>query len=279
MSEYLDNYSPFEDNEDPIQPVTNSPLAAKPSTATKISDTLNSNEVTEEQLAQYEEQLNLLEHSLNKQELEISQARQSGDTEPPPNWPKCYPLVHFDIEDVEPSNRGMVHSAFFSWIVMAISFACNWIGTLTLLGVKEGVESPGSKIALSSLYLFILIPLAIDLDALSVYKALSTNGGTFSFIKIFLSIGITCLFEAILAIGLDSSGSVGLITTINLFTQKYIGTGIFGVIVTLLLAASAILHFRLLMQIWNYYRGTEQGSNMETDVRHSVANFVVDSLK
>ncbi|KAH0795764.1 scamp-domain-containing protein [Histomonas meleagridis] len=278
MSEYLDNYSPFEDNEEPLKPVTN-PVPPSPIATPKISSTINSNEVTEEQLAQYEEQLNLLEHSLNKQELEITQARQTGSNDPAPNWPYCYPIVHFDIEEVEPANRGMVHSAFFSWIVMAISFALNWIGTLTLLSVKEGVDSPGSKIALSSLYLFIVVPLAIDLDALSIYKALSTNAGTFSFIKIFLSVGITCLFETILAIGLDSSGSVGLITTINLFTNKNIGTGVFGVAVTIFLAASAILHFRLLTQIWNYYRGTEQGNNMETDVKRSVANFVVESLK
>lgn len=270
MSSYLDNYSPFDDNSEPPKPVQNTP---NPNTSPSSTNSV----LNEDELSAYEARLDALEMSLNRQETEIKDSR-NADGELTPNWPKCYPLVHFDINDVPENKRGFVKSAFFSWVVMGVAFALNWIGTISLLSVKETIDSPGSKIALSTLYLFVIVPLALDLDTMSVYNVLRKNGGTFDYLKVFIAIGLTCLFETILAIGMESSGSVGLITTIDLFSNKYAGVGIFSLIVTLALIFAAILHYRLIFTLWSYYRGTNEGANMEDDIKRSMTDLVVDSL-
>ena len=77
-----------------------------------------------------------------------------------------------------------------------------------------------------------------------------------------------------LTLGMDSSGSVGLITTIDLLLHKNIGCGVFGVLVTAALGTSLFLHTVFFRKLWKYYRGTEEGGHMETDIRRSVAGYL-----
>lgn len=264
MSAYLDNYSPFDDTAAPPPPVQNAAPTPRA-------------DPTEDELAAYEERLNALEQSLSRQETELADAR-AADGDLPPNWPKCYPLVHFDLGDVPEETRAHAKSAFFCWVIMAVAFALNWIGTLSLLSVKDTIDSPGSKIALSSLYLFVIVPLALDLDAMAVYNVLRRGGGTFDFLKVFIALGVTCIFELVLAVGMESSGSVGLITTIDLFSNKYAGVGVFSLLVTAALGFAAFMQIRCALALWAYYRGTSSGQTMEDDVRRSMADLVVDAL-
>jgi len=214
--------SPFNDTEDPV-------------TEIKSNEPLNNETMTNEQLDEFEERLNLLEHSLNKQEQDIEQLRTSNSYEQVPNWPKFYPMFYYNIEEVPENLRGFVHDAFFSYFFMVITYLINWIGTLCLLRIEDTIDSPGSKIALSSLYLFVIIPLLFDFDTIAVYKVLSTNASTFQYIKLFLALGLTCIFETILALGLESSGSLGLISSIELLSKKHISIGVFGIIITMFL--------------------------------------------
>jgi hypothetical protein len=169
---FLDHYSPFDEPASPSEPPPLPQVLIDPSPARRSLPSRSST-LTEEQLRAYEDRLNILEESINTQELHFRDSGRLSTAEPPPNWPRCYPLVHYNIEDVPESNRLFVYSALFAWVLMAIAFALNWLGCLALISVNDtSIESPGSKIALSSLYLFIVVPLALDLDAISVYRAL-----------------------------------------------------------------------------------------------------------
>jgi len=282
MTEFLDNYSPFEDPQDePDQPAPQAEVRIDPphpgrlptpSPAARPAATL-----TEEQLQAYEERLNALENTITGREAQL---RESGRmTDPAANWPKCYPVVYFNINDVPERQRPYVHQALFAWLLMAIAFFCNWIGCLCLIKVSDdSIESPGSKIALSSLYLFILMPLALDLDAMSVYRALQGAPMTFPFLKIFAALSISGIFELVMFLGLNDSGSVGLISTIDLFVGKYVGLGAWGALVTGLFLVSLLLHMRLLRQLWKFYRGAADAATMENDVRRGLTEFVVQTL-
>ena len=270
-NDYLENYSPFTNDENGEMQASTFDAESPPR---KSGET-----ITDEQLAEYEARIRNLEKQSQNLESELMHTRIYGGSDPPPNWPKFYPIIHYDIEEVPENSRGFVHDAFFSMIIMAVSFLMNWIGTLCLLSTDKTVESPGSKIALSSLYFFILIPLALDLDTLSVYRAMTTAVATFTFVKIFLALGFTLILEFFLILGMDTSGSVGLITTIDLFVYGHIGVGIWGVLVIAALATSFAFHAKLLIKLWKYYRGTEVGGHMETDIQRTMTEYLMNRLK
>lgn len=298
---YLDNYSPFDENgkkgDDEIPQIrlnlegveshpppsrnTFSNARSNQLPSASVLDSIDeSGPLTEEQLREYEENLDILDREITN----LENQNRSGnfintDRDLPPNWPSIYPIIHFDLNEIPDNLQIYVKGAFFCWFVMVIAFLLNWIGTLSLLSVSNAIESPGSKIALSTLYFFILVPLAFDLDTMSVYRAMRIRTiSTFTYLKLFLALGFTCFFEFMLTLGMESSGSVGLISTIELFIGNNIGCGVFGLIVTLVMGASASLHSFYLAKLWKYYRGTEEGGHMETDLRSSIGGYLVNLL-
>ena len=90
-----------------------------------------------------------------------------------------------------------------------------------------------------------------------------------------MALGFTCLFEFMLTLGMDSSGSVGLISTIDLLVHSNYGCGIFGIFVTTALGISLFFYANFLTKLWKYYRGTEEGGNMETDIKRSMADYLI----
>jgi hypothetical protein len=276
---FLDNYSPFDEPATPTDPPSLTQARIDPGGPHRPTPLPRSSALSEDQLRAYEDRLNVLEETINGQELRVRESGRLLESDPPPNWPRCYPVVHYNIEDVPESNRGFVHSALFAWVLMALAFALNWIGCLSLISVSdEAIESPGSKIALSSLYLFIVVPLALDLDAVAVYRALQGRSSTFTFLKIFAALAATAGFELMMFLGLEESGSVGLISTIELFAHKHVGVGAWGAVVTAMFFLALLIHLRFIRKLWKFYRGTAEGENIETDVRRGVTEFVVESL-
>jgi hypothetical protein len=278
---YLDNYSPFDDDDDIMGKLPELKSDSKPAKSSSDPSNeallINGEEITAEMLDQMEQRLNMMEHDIEHEESRGISAS-LGILEPDPNWPKCYPLVHFDINEVDSAYRPYVNEAFFNWIVMCVSFGINFIATLCLLSVGDAVKSQGTKIAFAAIYFFLLMPLALNLNALSVYKAMKTAPETLAYTKIFIALSLTFIFEVVLAVGLENSGSVGLITTINLFSEGCTGTGILGIIVTICMSVSAFFTFKLLVKLWRFFRGTEEGGNMQQNLKVTVAQFVVDTL-
>ena len=266
----LENYSPFE-NADQISTTTTAVPTTSPTIGADIDD--------DEEIRAYEQRLNILESQLDSQTNILNAAQETGTLEPPPNWPKFYPLVHFDINEVPENLRHFVTSSFFGWCIMCATFGLNWIGCLTLLHAGEATDSPGSKIALATLYFFIVIPLALDLDAMAVYRILKSDSpSTLGYLKVFAALGVTTFFEGMLTIGLDSSGSCGLITMICLFTSGHWFIGMLSIIITAGLGFSTFTHYTLVKKLWAYYRGTEQGEHIQDNMKKTVAMMVVDTL-
>jgi hypothetical protein len=260
----LDSYSPFDGTKD----------------ESVKSPTIGADPEEEDEIRAFEQRLNILEAQLASQESELVTARETGSLEPPANWPNFYPLVHFDIEEVPTQLRSFVTDAMFEWCAMSIAFGLNFIGCLTLLRAGDATDSPGSKIALSTLYLFLLVPLALDLIALAVYRILKSDSpSSLSYLKLFLFMGGTTFFQAILTLGLESSGSCGLITMLSLWFGGHFFIATLAVLVTGSLAFSTFLHFRLLSGLWSYYRGTADGGDLEQTVKRTFAGAVVDALK
>ena len=261
----LDNYSPFDDDEK----VT---VTAKPSSITADYDE------DDEEIKAYEQRLNVLESRINAQETQLTVAQENGFVEPPANWPPFYPFVYFDPEEVPPALRDYVNAAMFDWYYMAIAFAVNFITSLCLLRAGDAITSPGSKIALASLYLFI-VPLSLDLSSLAVYRAMKNEPSYITYVKVFISLFALTIFEAFMTLGLDSSGGCGLITTLLLFGNAHWFLGLFGLITTLCFAWCTYRHFKLGTGIWKYYKTTEEGQNWETTAKDAATNILIDVAK
>ena len=187
-------------------------------------------DIDDETIRELEQRINQMESKINAQEIRIQNATVA---QLPPNWPAFYPVIHFDLEEVSSLLRPYAKDAMICWVIFAIAMFLNWFGCLFLLGVNESeISSPGSKITLSTLYLLILTPLLMEFNFLSVYRALKDEASSLTYIKIFLSLGFTFCFELVLSLGFDSSGSVGLITMINLFIIKHWFIGILALLAT-----------------------------------------------
>lgn len=269
----LDSYSPFDNPNEANQPTESFSVNSPSISASYPKD----DEIDDEELRALEQRVNQMESKINAQQLKIQNAISGNQL--PPNWPSFYPIIHFDTDEVPALLRPFAKDAMLCWVVMSLSLFLNWIGCFSLLGVKENeISSPGSKIALSTLYLIVLTPLLMEFNFLSVYRVLKTEASSISYLKIFISIGITIAFLSILALGFDSSGSVGLVTMINLFIIKHWGIGLFSILVTLFLGFSALFYFKLIVELWHYFRGTEQGDHMENDLRTGIMGLASDVL-
>jgi hypothetical protein len=227
-----------------------------------------------------ERRLNLLEAMLSQAEKRIREARETGSLEPPANWPRFYPVVFFDIHDVPEPLQRFVSEAMFGWCCMAVAFTLNFTGCLSLLRAGDAADSPGSKIALSALYLFLIVPIALDLNALTVYRTLQEpHAGRLRYIKLFIFLSICTLFQCVLALGLESSGSCGLLTMLNLFLTGHLWIGFLAALVTLFLFVSTFVHFKLLTGLWRFYRGIQPEEDLDLrNVRQSLARLVVESM-
>jgi hypothetical protein len=234
----------------------------------------------DDEIAELERRLNQLEARVSQDEKRIREARETGSFEPAPNWPHFYPFIHFDLREVPEPLQRFVKEAMFGWCCMVIAFIFNFISCLSLLRAGNAADSPGSKIALSGLYLFLIVPMSLDLSALSVYRTLKdTQAGTLSYLKMFLFIAGLTLFQGILTLGLETSGSCGLITALSLFSEGHGFLGVLALIVTLFLFLSTFIHLKLLTGLWRFYRGSREGEDLDLhNVRQSLARLVVESM-
>jgi hypothetical protein len=262
----LQHYDPFSEPEPrpTLSPFPPSPAGTDP----------------DQEIRALEEHLNRWERQLNAQEQQLVEAQRTGIIEPPPNWPPYYPFVHFDPSEVPDQLRPFAERAMLGWLLMALSFALNFLGCLSLLRAGDSADSPGSKIALSALYLFLIVPIALDLNAMAIYRALRDNApSSLTFMKIFIFLGATTLFQAILTLGFETSGSCGLVTMLNLMFESHPFIGLLALVITAALAASTLVHFVLLNGLWRYWRNTDQGrGDIGREARDALTGLVLSNI-
>jgi hypothetical protein len=260
----LDSYSPFDANppSTPAPPRTSSPSFG-------VSE--------EDEIRVLEERLNVLESQISNQERQLNDARSTGSLEPPPNWPYFYPLVFYDVTDIAPHLQIFAQQAMLGWLCMAAGFSLNFVGCLLLLRAGEATDSPGSKIALSALYLFFVVPMALDLTALGVYRHLkSPSPSSLGYLKLVTFVGVSTAFQAMLTLGMESSGSCGFVTMLNLFIEGHGLIGLIALVITGLLGWSTWTHYQLVTGMWAFYRGSEEGRNL--DLTSTITPLLVGAL-
>lgn len=216
------------------------------------------------------------EEALARREREIEskeQAIQNGTYTPPssnknfPPFLKVY-SYHPD-EDLPESARKQAKVLFYIYLAIGILYLVNWIGCLGCLNhsAAQATSSPATKIVLSTIFLFAFYPLSYEVSYFVYYKALM-QGKALRFVCFMATYIIWGLFLAFNAIGLDESGSVGWVQTIDLFATSGGGAkfvAIVGLIFSILATALFVFMVFIFIKIIKYYRteGLEKKTYLE----------------
>lgn len=188
-----------------------------------------------------EKQLEERELALAKREAELSELEQQladgtyVKPKPEKNFP---PLIHLwawhPDRDLPPDLVTPMKRLLWIFMAAVVVYFVNWIGCLSCLakGAAERVDSPATKIVVSSIFLFVFCPLAFHLAFFAIYKAMKKRKA----LKFFCGmIAYAVWFIALVfnVIGIKGGGNVGLITMIDVFSGNAV-VGVISLIFTLL---------------------------------------------
>lgn len=235
----------------------------------QLYDPVTNAKITDDLLDKREEALARREREIESKE----QAIQNGTYTPPSTNKNFPPLLriysYHPDEELPESARKQAKVLFYIYLGIGILYLINWIGCLFCLNhsAAQATSSPATKIVLSTIFLFAFYPLSYEVSYFVYYKALA-QGKALRFVCFLATYIIWGLFLAFNAIGLDESGSIGWIQTIDMFSTEGGGAKfvavvgiIFSILATALFAFMVFMLFRLI----KYYRteGLEKKTYLE----------------
>ncbi|KAL7415950.1 scamp family-domain-containing protein [Mrakia frigida] len=236
---YSSNSNPFADpsNENPFES-----SASIPSKYTQPS-------ITDREAA-----LNAREVELARREREVADAGVLMN-----NWPKFYPLIHHDISTAIPhESQATVTRLFQIWLALVATLLFNLLGCIFLL--IAGASNGGSDMIASIVYVPFITLGSFFLWYRPIYWAYAKEYAIFYYIY-FVFGGIHVAFSIYMAIGIPSTGSAGLINTIEMFAQSHILAAVFGVISSVGWVFQALFSLAWYKLIWAHHNS--KGHTME----------------
>lgn len=195
--------------------------------------------ITQADLDRREAALNQREQAIQSKE----QAIQNGTYVPPTNQKNFPPLIkvwaYHPDEDLPANAVKLGKLLFYIWGATGIIYFINAFGCLCCLnpGAAKKVSSPATLIILSLVVLLLLFPLSYEVGYFVFYKAL-VQGKALKFICFLVVYAIWFVILAIETIGFEETGSVGFITTINLFGAE---SGKFAAVIGLIFSILAAI--------------------------------------
>jgi len=205
-----------------------------------------------EDLARRERELAAREAELNKR---ADQIRTHGKN----NWPFFFPLIFHSIKDEIPeAHRSTVTRLYQLWLVLLVTLIINFVACLFVLltGAPDGGKDLGGSIT----YMPIIGILSFLLWYRPIYNGYMKEQALYYYIFFFFA-GFHLLFSIYMIIGIPSTGSAGLIQTIQAFAGEHIVTGILGIIATVgwtLQGVGLGFYYR---QIWSHH--TQEGHTID----------------
>lgn len=241
--------------------------AAYPATGSSLQAKELELQAKERELAAREAQLKKAEADLLK----------SGGVLERSNWPRCYPVCHFDISDCKPENRLMVWIIYFTWIGLAWCLMYNFFAATVMLGYSA--DNAISSWFLAVIYMLIGIPMGFWLWCLRFYRGVrdeSSVGQLF----FFLYYVVNCGFCTWAAIGYPFSHERWSFAGFIVMTDAWdYGSfpGVVYIIGASFWAAEAGACWLMLIRAWAFFRGIQpapQKSNPFTEAAIKTASRI-----
>ena len=255
---------PSETNSTPQSKKFNSPFSK--GNGDTFNDPTTNMQITSDMLDKREAELARRERIIESKEQQVrdgSLTPSSSNKNFPPilRWYSYHP-----DEELPESARKQAKILFFIYLAIGILYLVNWIGCLCCLNPNAAhqTSSPATKVVLSTVFFLVFFPLSYEVSYFVYYKALA-QGKALRFVCFLATYIIWGLFLAFNAVGIEESGSVGWIQTIDMFTGK--GgfckfVAIVGLIFSLLATGLFAFMVFMLIKLIKYYR--EEGLEKRT---------------
>ncbi|KAH9981185.1 scamp-domain-containing protein [Lactifluus volemus] len=223
-------------------------------------DSVNkSSNYSQERTASRVANLDLREQDLERRERELQQKADTIRKHGRNNWPPFFPLVYHDISDEIPeASRPLITRLYILWLVLAGTLIVNMVACIFVLtsGGPDGVKDLIVSI--------IIVPLISVLSFLlwyrPIYNGYMKEQSLYYYIYFFFC-GWHLAFSLYMFLGIPSTGSAGIIQTIQRFSHRAFVAGIFGAIATVGWAIQGLGNAFYYRQIWTH--GTAAGHTME----------------
>ncbi|KAF5373556.1 hypothetical protein D9758_000597 [Tetrapyrgos nigripes] len=193
------------------------------------------------------EQLRQRELDLERREQELNAKAQHIREHGRKNWPFFYPLIYHDIagllplistnspvssrttEEIPEASRPLVTRLYQLWLVLFATLIINMVACILILiaGSSDGGRDVGASIG----YLFMISITSFLLWYRPIYNGYMKEQSLYYYLYFFFC-GWHLIFSIYMIIGIPSTGSAGLIQTIQMFTGHHWVAAIFGLVAT-----------------------------------------------
>jgi len=205
------------------------------------------------------EQIKQRERDLERREQELNVKAERIRTHGRNNWPFFFPLIFHSIKDEIPEDfRPLITRLYQLWLVLAGTLLINMVACIFILlaGSSEGGKDLGGSIG----YIFLITPLSFLLWYRPIYNGFMKEQALYYYLYFFFG-GFHLLFSVYMIIGIPSTGSAGLIQTIQMYSNHAIVAGILGTITTVGWTVQGVGNAFYFRQIWQHH--TAVGHSME----------------
>ncbi|KAI5123324.1 hypothetical protein M0805_001749 [Coniferiporia weirii] len=238
--------SPFENpfasshslDEDPFNdPVsTNTPPKFDPAHADRVAE-----------LERREAQLRVQEENLRREQERVGNMRRNGRN----NWPPFFPLIFHSIKDEIPvDSQLLVDRLYKLWLVLAVTLIINMVACIFVLvsGSSDGGRDLGSSIG----YIPVIGILSFLLWYRPIYNGYMKEQALYYYFYFFFC-GWHLVFSIYMIIGIQGTGSAGIIQMVSMYVNGHIAAGVLGTIATIGWVVQGLGNAFYYQQIWKHH--------------------------
>lgn len=176
-----------------------------------------------EELRRREEELARRERDLESRAAHIQKHGRN-------NWPFFYPLIYHDIEaEIPPDSQPIMQNLYKLWLLLVLTLIINMVACIFLL--IQGASDGGKDMISGIVYLPVITAASFLLWYRPIYNGLMKEHSLFFYVY-FIFAGFHLAFSVYVFLGIPSTGSAGLINTIQAFAGGKLIAGILGVFAT-----------------------------------------------
>ncbi|KIK19347.1 hypothetical protein PISMIDRAFT_156105 [Pisolithus microcarpus 441] len=191
------------------------------------------------------------ERDLQRREQELNQRAEHIRKHGRNNWPPFFPLIFHSIrEEIPEASRPLINRLYQLWLVLLATLIINMIACIFFLvaGSSDGGKDLGGSIG----YLIIIAPLSFLLWYRPIYNGYMKEQALYYYIFFFFC-GFHLLYSIYMVIGIPSTGSAGLIQTIQMYASGHWAAGILGTVATVGWSVQGLGLAYYYRQIWSHH--------------------------
>ncbi|EPQ25905.1 uncharacterized protein PFL1_06578 [Pseudozyma flocculosa PF-1] len=200
------------------------------------------------------DELRQRERELERRERELENRAAHIQKHGRNNWPPFYPLIYHDIDaEIPPDAQPIMSNMYKLWLLLVLTLIINMVACILLL--VSGSNDGGKDMISGIVYLPVITVASFLLWYRPVYNGFMKEHSLFYYM--YFICGFHLAFSLYCFLGIPSTGSAGLLNTIQCFTNGRIVAGVFGALATAGFALQGLGNLWYYRLIWQHNH--EQG--------------------